>query len=198
MKKNLNYLCSTLIFLIFPTINLINIQYSNNFLNENLYNYEKSVDDSLFTIKVNAVKNYMEASAISQAYSPYDIELSPELLVEISTEKNFDLPLLLAQAHLESCFGLSSRAKKTNSVFSVGSYENGTNMCIYENQNDSVLPYIELIQKNYLPGKTVSELLQDGSFVDVNNQRYARDSIYEYKISFLRDRIIKKHPELIL
>ncbi len=154
--------------------------------------------DSTFIQRVNAVKKYMKTAAENQGYSPEDIKLSPEAMVLAAEENDFDLPFLLAQAHLESCFGLTPRARKTNSVFSVGCYDNGKNVCNYSTQDDSIVPYINLIKNDYLvDGKTIENLLQKGKFVNAINKRYASDPYYESKVKNIRNRIINKYPELI-
>lgn len=154
--------------------------------------------DSTFSQRVNAVKKYMKAAAENQGYNPEDIKLSPEAMVLAAEENDFDLPFLLAQAHLESCFGLTPRARKTNSVFSVGCYDNGKNVCKYSTQDDSIIPYINLIKNDYLvDGKTIENLLQKGKFVNAINKRYASDPYYEGKVKNIRNRIVSKFPELI-
>ena len=154
--------------------------------------------DSTFIQRVNAVKKYMKAAAENQGYNPEDIKLSPEAMVLAADENDFDLPFLLAQAHLESCFGLAPRARKTNSVFSVGCYDNGKNVCKYSTQDDSIVPYINLIKNDYLvDGKTIDNLLQKGKFVNAINKRYASDPYYEGKVKNIRNRIVSKFPELI-
>ena len=154
--------------------------------------------DSTFIQRVNAVKKYMKAAAENQGYNPEDIKLSPEAMVLAADENDFDLPFLLAQAHLESCFGLAPRARKTNSVFSVGCYDNGKNVCKYSTQDDSIVPYINLIKNDYLvDGKTIENLLQKGQFVNAINKRYASDPYYEGKVKNIRNRIVSRFPELI-
>ena len=154
--------------------------------------------DSTFIQRVNAVKKYMKAAAENQGYNPEDIKLSPEAMVLAADENDFDLPFLLAQAHLESCLGLTPRARKTNSVFSVGCYDNGKNVCKYSTQDDSIVPYINLIKNDYLvDGKTIENLLQKGKFVNAINKRYASDPYYEGKVKNIRNRIVSKFPELI-
>ena len=154
--------------------------------------------DSTFIQRVNAVKKYMKAAAENQGYNPEDIKLSPEAMVLAADENDFDLPFLLAQAHLESCFGLTPRARKTNSVFSVGCYDSGKNVCKYSTQDDSIVPYINLIKNDYLvDGKTIENLLQKGKFVNAINKRYASDPYYEGKVKNIRNRIVSRFPELI-
>ena len=128
--------------------------------------------------------------------TPKSMLMSPEKIVDICDENGFDLPLLLAQAHQESCFGMTNRARRTNSVWSVGSYDNGKDVCKYANQNSSIQPYINLMKNNYLADKTIDELLSPGNFVNKKGLRYAQDKNYEGKIKNLRNRIINKYPEL--
>ena len=153
--------------------------------------------DPKFNEKVNAVRSYMEYAAKNQNFNPESIQLSPEYLVKICNKENFDLPLLLAQAHMESCFGLTPRARKTNSVFSVGSYDNGKDVHTYNTQNDSVKPYIDLMKNDYLGDKSIEQMLTPGQMVNQSNNRYASNPKYENSIKNIRNRIIKMYPELI-
>ena len=153
-------------------------------------------DNSDFQEKVDAVQQYMEYAAKNQKFNPEHIQLSPEYIVKICNSENFDLPLLLAQAHLESCFGLTNRARKTNSVFSVGSYDNGKNVCVYPDQNSSVKSYINLMKNDYLKNKSIDQMLKPGQMVNPLNKRYASDKSYEGKLKNVRNRIIRMFPEL--
>ena len=146
--------------------------------------------------KVKALKAYMETAAKNQRYDPKAIQISPEAMIRACNQTNFDLPLLIAQAHLESCFGLTPRARRTNSVFSVGSYDNGKNAATYRTQDDCILPYINLMKNNYLVDKTVNDILQPGAFVNTKNMRYASDKNYEGKVRSIRNKIISKYPVL--
>ena len=103
----------------------------------------------------------------------------------------------MAQAHLESCFGFGRRARETNSVFSVGCYDNGKNIVKYNSQNARSRPYIILMQNDYLRGeKSVDDILSPDAFVNMNGHRYAQDKNYENKVKTLRNKIIKQYPEL--
>jgi flagellum-specific peptidoglycan hydrolase FlgJ len=155
-----------------------------------------AVQDPNLQEKVNAVNEYMATAAKNQKFDPRTIQLSAEAMVDACNKNNFDLPLLMAQAHLESCFGLTSRARRTNSVFSVGSYDNGKNAATYPTQNDSIVPYITLMKNNYLGNRSVDDLLRPGCFVNSQNMRYATDKSYENKVKSIRNRIISKYPIL--
>ena len=106
---------------------------------------------------------------------------------------NFSLPLLLAQAHLESHFGTTSRSRRTNSVFSIGSYDDGRNVYKPSTQDESVENYILTIKNYYLADKTLDELLSNGGFVNHRGQRYASDKKYEQKIRQTMNGLIKTH-----
>lgn len=154
-------------------------------------------DTTGFAKKVKDVENYMKFALTNQGYSMKSTSLKPETLVRASMESGFDLPFLMAVAHQESCFGATPRAKRTNSVFSVGSYDNGKDVVTYSDPNDSVDDYINLLQRRYLVnGTTLEDLMTPGKFVNDIGNRYASDKGYEGKIKYLRNLIIKKFPDL--
>ena len=138
--------------------------------------------DTVFEKKVNACREYMEYALKNQNFTLNSTGLKPETLVKASMEYDFDLPFLMAVAHQESCFGATPRARRTNSVFSVGAWDDGSDKVKYSDPNDSVYGYIDL--------------LKPGSFVNGIGKRYASDKAYEQKINSLRKRILKKYPEL--
>lgn len=153
--------------------------------------------DTTFQEKVKACRAYMEYALNNQNYTLDSTDLEPETLVKASIEKGFDLPFLMAVAHQESCFGATPRAQRTNSVFSEGSWDNGKNTVTYSDPNESVYGYIDLMNRSYIVnGKTLFDLLAPGAFVNGIGNRYASDVNYENKIKSLRNRIIKKYPEL--
>lgn len=166
---------------------------------ENGYNtisLEKARTDSVFNKKVEAVKKYMAYAAENVNFNPENIKISPEKIVASCDETGFDLPLLMAQAHMESCFGLTPRAQKTNSVFSIGSYDNGKNASIYSTQDDSIAPYIKIVQNDYLRDRSIEDMLSPGNFTNKNNHRYASEKNYESNINSIRNRIIRMFPIL--
>ena len=171
---------------------------------DNLKNKDSQVTDKMkedavdpnFKEKVEALTAYMETAAKNQKYDPKAIRITPEAMIKACNQTNFDLPLLIAQAHLESCFGLTPRARRTNSVFSVGSYDSGKNAATYASQDACILPYINLMKNNYLKNRSVDDLLKPGAFVNGQNMRYASDKSYESKVKGIRNRIISKYPIL--
>ena len=148
--------------------------------------------------RIRACESYMLYALKNLNYSPESTKLDPEALVKIAYKYNFDLPFLMAAAHLESCFGATPRARKTNSVFSVGSYDNGKNVVTYSHPNESIEPYIKLLISDYLiNGKTINDLMKPGKFVNKNGHRFASNKKYEQQLRQIRNRIIKKYPELL-
>jgi flagellum-specific peptidoglycan hydrolase FlgJ len=143
--------------------------------------------------KVEEVNNLMRFVAETNGRDPETIKLSAENIVNMCEKHNFSLPLLLAQAHLESHFGTTSRARRTNSVFSIGSYDDGRNVYKPSTQDESVENYILTIKNYYLADKTLDELLSNGGFVNHRGQRYASDRKYEQKIRQTMNGLIKTH-----
>ena len=139
----------------------------------------------------------MEYALNNQNYTMDSTDLKPETFVRASIERGFDLPFLMAVAHQESCFGATPRAQRTNSVFSEGSWDDGSDKTTYSDPNESVYGYIDLLNRSYIVnGKTLFDLLTPGAFVNGIGKRYASDINYEQKIKSLRNRILKKYPEL--
>lgn len=163
---------------------------------------EKDVKDTIphYDEKVAAVRTYMHNTVRASKKNPSMIRITPEKIVEISYLKKFDIPLLLAQAHIESCFGTTRRARRTNSVFAVGSYDNGRDACKYRTQDECIDDYINLVNKKYLKkyNYNVNVLLADGNFVTGKRRvRYASNPSYERNLRNLRNKIIRQHPILL-
>ncbi len=156
------------------------------------YNFEEE-RKRLREQKISEIDNFMKYVAELNGRDPKIIQLSAEHIVNMCDKYNFPLPLLLAQAHLESHFGTTSRARRTNSVFSVGSYDDGRNVYKPSSQNESVENYIKTIQNYYLCDKSVDELLKNGGFVNHLGKRYASDRNYELKIRQTMNGLIKQH-----
>ena len=153
--------------------------------------------DTIHSQKVQACKEYMEWAMKNQGFDWSSTQLSPESLVTACEENNFNLVFTMAVANLESCFGCTLRAKKTNSVFSVGSYDNGSDIVKYSSQNESIVPFINLIKNDYLKnGKTIDDLLNKESFVNHIGLRYASNKNYETQIRSIMNRIAKIYPIL--
>lgn len=128
---------------------------------------------------VNEVQNYITSIAPNSNLRGYAI-------VEECEKYNVDICFVLAQGEIESHFGTKGIASKLNCVFNVGIYDNKTAEEIeskyrYDCPNESIGPYLNLLNERYLINKTEQDLMK--KFVDVNNKRYASDTNYEIKIS---------------
>jgi hypothetical protein len=112
-----------------------------------------------------------------------DSKLSAQRLIEVCDEYDLDLKLVLAQGHLESHFGTRGAAAETNSVFNVGTLDNGTVLYRYNNPNLSIEPYAQLLRTRYLTSnKSEIDLVQLNQFQDISGKRYASSQSYEQKL----------------
>ena len=136
---------------------------------------------------VDATQNYIDSIAPNS-------NLRALILVEKCEEYKIPITFVLAQGELESKFGTTGLAYRTNSIWNVGAYDNYDIKDIkikYENPNDSVEPYLSLLNSNYLNGKTIEDLLD--SFTDINGNRYATDKYYESKLKTIHNYILTNH-----
>lgn len=120
-------------------------------------------------------------------------ELDTELLLNKCISNDIDFIFVLAQAQLESHFGTVGIAAKTNSVWNVNSWDGHSAEYIinngrgYNHPNQSIDPYINLLQNKYLVnGKTEMDMMNN--FVNMHGHRYASDKNYEKRLK----RIYKK------
>jgi len=155
-------------------------------------------DYQLFLEKVDAVEEEIERSFGFKNIPIEELGFDPEVLVYQSYLHNFDLPLASAQLHVESRFGTGDRAKRTNSMFSIGSYDSGKDGVIYDSQNASIEPYMIIMNRDYFQNgkKDVNDLLADGGFVNKNGHRYASSPTYERDVRVTRKGMINRHPVL--
>lgn len=121
---------------------------------------------------------------------PKQSNVSADSIVNICLRHDFDIALCCAQAHVESHYGTKGRSRRTKSIFGVGAYDNGRNVCNYSHVNESIEPYIKLVSKYYLTDKTVDELLMN--YVNINGKRYASNKNYENLVRNHRNKIINK------
>lgn len=183
------------------------IMAKDNITPDDIPNYNK---------KVQAVEQYMEdAMKLRYGYkkaangkpawiNEYNkITLTAEHLVLTCAKYRYDLPLALATAYHESIFGTSKRChdgingkKPTHSVWSVGSYDNGSNKSYYKDDNASLEPYIQLMLRQYLADKTVDQAFKAGELVNSSGNRYASDPNYEVNIAATRKKILNNYPDL--
>ena len=128
---------------------------------------------------VNEVQNYINSVAPSSNLRGY-------ALVEECEKYDVDICFALSQAEIESHFGTKGIASKLNSVFNVGIYDGKTaeeidNKYKFDYPNESIKPYLKLLNERYLVNKTEQDLMK--KFVDINGNRYASNPNYENMIS---------------
>lgn len=158
----------------------------------------KIINSDIYQEKVDAVQAIIDNVYRLNNIPSSSQEVDPEAIVYYCEKHGFDLPLALAQAQQESHFGASPRAKRTKSMFSVGLYDDGRNVCTYDDMNQSIEPYIQLVKKNYLLNgqRTVDDILEPGQYYDYKGDRYAVGRNYEQRVKEIRDSLIRKYPVL--
>ena len=128
---------------------------------------------------VNEVQTYINTISPSSNLRGY-------ALVEECEKYGVDICFALSQAEIESHFGTKGIASKLNSVFNVGIYdgkiaEEIDNKYKFDYPNESIEPYLKLLNERYLVNKTEQDLMK--KFVDINGNRYASNPNYENMIS---------------
>ena len=151
---------------------------------------------ALFKDRVNAVNTEIKRIFDIQGIDFNTLGFSPEYLVMMCQKNNYDIPLTLAQLRQESAFGTTPRAKKHNSMFSIGAWDNGQNRTKFATQDDAIKHYIFFMLEDYLDGGKISvdNLLQDGNFVNYMGKRYAKDKNYEKRLRSIRNSLLRTYP----
>jgi len=153
---------------------------------------------TLFTLFINnvysqsleiEVDNYIKSIAPTSKLSGKDI-------VEKCLEYNIDIAFVLAQGQIESHYGTTGTARKTNSVFNVGAYDGHSankqnkNGFGFNNPNDSIEPYLILLTNEYLVnGKTEYDLMNN--YINYLCMRYASNKNYERMLKSVYNKIKK-------
>ena len=147
--------------------------------------------------KEKLVKEYISDILSKHGKTLADLKFNPDNLVLAAYQYEYDLPLLLAQLQIESHFGTTDRSRRTNSMFSIGAYDDGRDVVKYADQDSSIVPYIKIIKRDYLLNgeKDVDQLLQN--FVNYNGHKYASNPNYENDLRKTRNSIISKYPGLL-
>ena len=184
------FIClASLMFVTMPLTSSTFIGYTINTENNNEINVVEYTD-SVKTQLINEVNTYINTIAPSS-------KLDGEIVVDMCCEYNVDIAFVLAQGQIESHFGTTGTARKTNSVFNVGAY-NGysaskqrANGFGFSHPNESVEPYLILLTNKYLVnGKTVNDLMY--AYVNHLGMRYASDTRYEYMLRSVYNKINSK------
>ena len=135
---------------------------------------------------VGVVKAYIDSIAPTSSLNGYAI-------VENCEKYDLDIKFVLAQGQIESHFGTTGMAVKTNSVFNVGAYDKLTIEQIngkfkYKHPDHSIEPYMKLLYRDYISGsKTELDLM--AKYVNKNGQRYSSNPDYERKLMALYEKI---------
>jgi len=135
---------------------------------------------------VKEVQHYIDSVAPSSTMTGYSI-------VEMSEKYDLDIKFVLAQGQLESHFGTTGMAVKTNSVFNVGAYDSKKCSEIngkykYKHPDFSIEPYMQLLYKDYITGsKTELDLM--GKYVSKTGKRYSSNMNYENELIALYKKI---------
>ena len=125
---------------------------------------------------VKEVKAYIDSVAPTCSLTGYAI-------VDCAERYDLDIKFVLAQGQIESHFGTTGMAVKTNSVFNVGAYDNAGYDTIngkfkYKHPDYSIEPYMQLLYRDYITS-TKTELDLMAKYVNKNGQRYASNANYE-------------------
>jgi flagellum-specific peptidoglycan hydrolase FlgJ len=153
-----------------------------------------------YTKLVGEVDSYIDRISPSS-------KLDGKVVVDMCLKYDIDIMFVLAQGQIESHFGTTGTARKTNSVFNVGAFDGRSSSAQikrgfgFEHPNDSVEPYLILLSNNYLVnGISVNNLMYN--YVNKYGQRYASHTEYEKMMRSVYNRINKttniKHYQSLL
>ena len=141
---------------------------------------------------VDAIQHYIDSVAPASC-------VSGRILFEKCEEYNIDVRFAMAQAQIESHFGTTGVASKTNSIFNVMAYDGESADTMirkgrgYTHPDHSIEPYLKLLNESYLvKGKTERDLLD--KFVNVSGKRYASNPNYESSMLSIYNRICNETP----
>lgn len=149
-----------------------------------------TIENSLY---ISKVRNYSEEKLIKEvdvymkSIAPTE-KLNPTLLVQLCSKYKIDITLVIAQAILESHIGTKGRAVQTNSVWNVGTFDNGMIHYTYPTPSESIEPYLKLVKNKYLikitaRGDTlqrdIGNLIADRGYINHEGKRYATSPTYE-------------------
>ena len=180
---------TSLMFVAAPLTSSTFIGYTISTKNNNEINIIE-YSDSVKTQLITEVDTYINTIAPSS-------KLDGEIVVDKCCEYNVDIAFVLAQGQIESHFGTTGTARKTNSVFNVGAYDGYSaakqraNGFGFSHPNESVEPYLILLTNKYLVnGKTINDLMV--SYINYLSMRYASDTRYEYMLRSVYNKINSK------
>ena len=136
---------------------------------------------------VTAIDNYIDSVAP-------DNGLNGIKLFELCDKYGEDVRFAIAQAQVESHFGTTGMAAKTNIVWNVRTYDGDTledikrRKATFKHPDESIEPYLLLLVNDYLVnGKTEEDMFIN--FVNYDNKRYASNTKYEDMMVSVYNRI---------
>ena len=161
-----------------------------------------SVEDKIpnYNEKVAAVEDYL-ITAFTRYGHPErlkNLDVTAEDFVRVAYEEDIDLPLLLAAAWVETKMGTEGVcvSKGTNSMYSVGAWDNGTTRNYYNSKVESMYHYAQIIKNDYLRDYDIDTLLKDGNFVNKKGHRYASNPCYERDLRTTRNKRLNNYEVL--
>lgn len=189
MKNKLFNVIISIVLITTTTISIMNWfkfnKTSNTIIKEKEYSYAydciKEAELKYWEIKsqlCDEVQKYIDGVAPTSNLRGYAVVEECELY-------NIDIKFVLAQGELESHFATKGLGGKLNNVFNVGVFDNISYAEIpenyrYDNPNQSIRPYLELLANKYLVDKLETDLLVE--YVNKEGNRYATDTNYESKL----------------
>jgi hypothetical protein len=170
-----------ILILFFTTSNTTPGEMTNNKFVDETEIYVNNLRTKMKNELTKEVHNYIKLMAPGS-------NLNPEYLVEKCLEYETDIIFVLSQALLESHFGTRGKAAQTNSVWNVGTYDDGQVLYRYKTVDESLEPYLKLINEKYLINitskgdtiyKDLGHLVQDRGYINYNGSRFASARGYE-------------------
>ena len=134
--------------------------------------YTHSIKDKAKTQLIKEVSDYMYKMVP-------ETKLSPDTLIDYCLKYDMDIIFVLSQGILESHLGTKGKAAKTNSVWNVGTYDDGQILYTYKHPNNSIEPYLKLLTRRYLVDKDIKHLLEDKGYKNDDGKRFASAKNYE-------------------
>lgn len=133
----------------------------------------QSQSDSLTNSLISEVNDYIDR------YAPKS-KMTGEHIVSSCIESDFDITLLMAQAHLETHFG---QANSRNNVFGLAKKQ-------YSHPDSAVVDYISLMQRRYVKNRSVDEALASNLNVEGSSKYfYSELETYTNHVSSIRNKI---------
>jgi hypothetical protein len=148
-----------------------------------------SNEEIISTKDIREYQKYLlikEVKNVFKQFSP-KTHISSQLLVESCLKSKIDIVFAISQGLLESNLGTKGKASRTNSIWNVGTCDDGSIKYRYATANHSIEPYLKLLKEKYLVNKTTDDLLI--RFVSVDGYRYATCLTYEERLSSIKKKI---------